>query len=203
MSPDKSDRSDEGRQLSPEQELAIAEKWTNTSAVPSSGAMKPKPLSALNHFTVPVASVQVLYPNMPRRDAAGPTASLSFLAPEPNPTPGHGLSQHQPLPAAGSCGPAVDRPAPHRPAEAGEGCPAPESRATIAVPDITCLSTSRISCGSSSGHGTDPAGRARPADTHAPAVWRMPGRRPVCRTSPATAGSSAPFSADMSRAVTP
>src|ERR1700754_5338625 len=32
----------------------IAEKWAKTSAPPSSGLMKPKPLSALNHFTVPV-----------------------------------------------------------------------------------------------------------------------------------------------------
>src|SRR5579871_144992 len=35
--------------------MSIAEWWTKTSAVPSSGAMKPKPLSALNHFTVPCA----------------------------------------------------------------------------------------------------------------------------------------------------
>src|SRR5664279_1358026 len=33
----------------------IAEKCANTSAEPSSGAMKPKPLSPLNHLTVPVA----------------------------------------------------------------------------------------------------------------------------------------------------
>ena len=32
----------------------IAEKCANTSLEPSSGVMKPKPLSALNHFTVPV-----------------------------------------------------------------------------------------------------------------------------------------------------
>src|SRR5947209_8058086 len=30
-------------------------KWTNRSRPPSSGVMKPKPLSSLNHFTVPVA----------------------------------------------------------------------------------------------------------------------------------------------------
>jgi hypothetical protein len=36
---------------------------------------------------------------MPRRDLAAPTASLSLPAPELNPTPGHGLLQHQPLPA--------------------------------------------------------------------------------------------------------
>src|SRR5919106_733227 len=33
----------------------MAEKCANTSSLPSSGAMKPKPLSALNHLTVPVA----------------------------------------------------------------------------------------------------------------------------------------------------
>ena len=35
--------------------LAIAEKCANTSALPSSGVMKPNPFSALNHLTVPVA----------------------------------------------------------------------------------------------------------------------------------------------------
>src|SRR3954469_22141141 len=29
--------------------------WTNRSRLPSSGVMKPKPLSSLNHLTVPVA----------------------------------------------------------------------------------------------------------------------------------------------------
>jgi hypothetical protein len=33
----------------------MALKWTKTSLDPSEGAMKPKPLSSLNHFTVPVA----------------------------------------------------------------------------------------------------------------------------------------------------
>src|SRR6266478_500066 len=33
-----------------------AEMWTNTSFPPPSRAMKPKPFSALNHFTVPVSS---------------------------------------------------------------------------------------------------------------------------------------------------
>src|SRR3546814_10840548 len=32
-----------------------AEIWTKTSAEPSSGWMKPKPLVELNHFTVPLA----------------------------------------------------------------------------------------------------------------------------------------------------
>jgi hypothetical protein len=31
------------------------EKWAKTSGVPSSGVMNPKPLVALNHFTVPAA----------------------------------------------------------------------------------------------------------------------------------------------------
>src|SRR5215218_3159649 len=35
----------------------IAEWWTNRSLPWSSGVMKPKPLSSLNHFTVPVAMV--------------------------------------------------------------------------------------------------------------------------------------------------
>ncbi|MEH7876270.1 hypothetical protein V7799_00610 [Rhizobium laguerreae] len=34
---------------------STAEIWTNTSALPSSGSMNPKPFVALNHFTVPVA----------------------------------------------------------------------------------------------------------------------------------------------------
>src|SRR5918994_2807250 len=42
----------------------MAEKWTKTSAPPPSWAMKPKPFSPLNHFTVPCAmyesSLQVL-----------------------------------------------------------------------------------------------------------------------------------------------
>ena len=33
----------------------MLEKWTNRSFPPSSGVMKPKPFSSLNHFTVPVA----------------------------------------------------------------------------------------------------------------------------------------------------
>src|SRR3954453_10633728 len=37
--------------------------WTNRSRLPSSGVMKPKPFSSLNHFTVPVG--MVLYPSSP------------------------------------------------------------------------------------------------------------------------------------------
>src|SRR3954469_568512 len=33
----------------------MPEKWTKRSRSPSSGVMKPKPFSSLNHFTVPVA----------------------------------------------------------------------------------------------------------------------------------------------------
>src|SRR5437763_5234237 len=33
----------------------MPEKWTKRSRPPSSGVMKPKPLSSLNHLTVPVA----------------------------------------------------------------------------------------------------------------------------------------------------
>ena len=36
--------------------LALMAVWcAKTSALPSSGAMNPKPLASLNHFTVPVA----------------------------------------------------------------------------------------------------------------------------------------------------
>jgi hypothetical protein len=46
-----------------------AEMWTNTSFPPSSRAMKPKPLSALNHFTVPVSSTGISEDGPP--DVAG------------------------------------------------------------------------------------------------------------------------------------
>src|SRR3954452_6583 len=39
---------------------AIPEKWTNASFPPSSGVMKPKPFSSLNHFTTPVAMTALL-----------------------------------------------------------------------------------------------------------------------------------------------
>src|SRR5206468_6288709 len=38
----------------------MAEKWTKTSALLSDGAMKPNPLSALNHLTVPCAILAFL-----------------------------------------------------------------------------------------------------------------------------------------------
>src|SRR5260370_2500516 len=73
----------------------MAEKWTNTSAVPSSGAMKPKPLSALNHFTVPVAISSSPLSVMLRRDLAAPTGRLPRPGSGTGPCPGHGLPQHQ------------------------------------------------------------------------------------------------------------
>ena len=39
----------------PKATAADLEKWTKTSFDPSSGVIKPKPLSPLNHFTVPCA----------------------------------------------------------------------------------------------------------------------------------------------------
>ncbi|GAA0423955.1 hypothetical protein Aca07nite_22550 [Actinoplanes capillaceus] len=52
----------------------MAEKWTNTSAPPPSTVMKPKPLSALNHFTVPCAMLNSPSENAgpPNRGSAGP-----------------------------------------------------------------------------------------------------------------------------------
>src|SRR5260221_6498674 len=99
--------------------------------------MKPKPLSALNHFTVPVAMCSSPLSVMPRRDLAAPTASLPVLAPEPGPGPGHGLPQRQladndvlhcaartarsaSVPAA-RIGPAGDQPVPGEPAAASSG----------------------------------------------------------------------------------
>src|SRR5437588_9816360 len=35
--------------------------WTNRSLSPSSGVMKPNPLSSLNHFTVPVGMWELLH----------------------------------------------------------------------------------------------------------------------------------------------
>src|SRR5258707_439195 len=58
----------------------MAEKWTNTSALPSSGAMKPKPLLELNHFTVPVAIdlVPCLCPTASiRREPSGTSTALA------------------------------------------------------------------------------------------------------------------------------
>src|ERR1700712_1624289 len=46
----------------------MAEKWTKTSALPSDGAMKPNPLSALNHLTVPCAILAFLPGGAPPLD---------------------------------------------------------------------------------------------------------------------------------------
>src|SRR3954451_19588285 len=46
----------------------MAEKWTKTSALPSDGAMNPKPLSALNHLTVPCAILAFLPGGAPPLD---------------------------------------------------------------------------------------------------------------------------------------
>src|SRR5208282_2785100 len=50
----------------------MAEWWTNRSLDSSSGVMKPKPLSSLNHFTVPVAMVVLL-----RLDSPAPRGALT------------------------------------------------------------------------------------------------------------------------------
>src|SRR5690349_6617205 len=50
----------------------MAEKWTKTSSPPESGAMKPKPFSALNHLTVPEAMSDPL--SCSRVGATGPFA---------------------------------------------------------------------------------------------------------------------------------
>src|SRR4051794_3355085 len=68
---------------------AIPEKWTNASFPPSSGVMKPKPFSSLNHFTTPVAMTALLHvqacvrvlPALPSRippcrHRGGPTAQV-------------------------------------------------------------------------------------------------------------------------------
>src|SRR5947209_2315925 len=79
-------------------------KWTNRSRPPSSGVMKPKPLSSLNHLTVPVA---MNFPSptafgrfgwLPRApNNAGTVASSASSVPEQPPRaldrviPGHDL----------------------------------------------------------------------------------------------------------------
>jgi hypothetical protein len=53
----------------------IAEKWAKTSPARSSGVMNPKPLSALNHLTVPVVTSSPLGP-FPVRAAQTRVAEL-------------------------------------------------------------------------------------------------------------------------------
>src|SRR5258707_11845617 len=68
--------------------MSIAEWWTKTSAVPSSGAMKPKPLSGLNHFTVPCAICAVSFKDeLQARAVARASCWLPAIGrkdPEPN-----------------------------------------------------------------------------------------------------------------------
>src|SRR5688500_4509688 len=54
-------------------------KWTKRSRPPSSGVMKPKPLSSLNHLTVPVPTDR---PRLPTT----PGAALDLHRPAPVPT---------------------------------------------------------------------------------------------------------------------
>src|SRR5438067_13519859 len=57
-------------------------KWTNRSRPPSSGVMKPKPLSSLNHLTVPVAI------NFPSATAFGRFGWLASTRPTREPYQG-------------------------------------------------------------------------------------------------------------------
>ena len=62
--------------------------WTNAPFPPSSLAMKPKPLSTLNHFTVPVSSTDVSEDGPPDvgdrtlalRDVTGAAVLVSTLS---------------------------------------------------------------------------------------------------------------------------
>src|SRR5919206_991857 len=61
----------------------MAEKWTNTSGPPPSTEMKPKPFSALNHFTTPCAmcspksdAVEAAASTVPAARLRGPRAPL-------------------------------------------------------------------------------------------------------------------------------
>src|SRR5690349_11745476 len=69
--------------MEPRLERSTAEMWTNTSAPPSSGWMKPKPLVSLNHFTVPVAIVY--FPFRDRCDRANRGNSSKFVEIEGRP----------------------------------------------------------------------------------------------------------------------
>src|SRR3954468_11132530 len=53
----------------------MPEWWTNRSRLPSSGVMKPNPLSSLNHFTVPVAMQPILRTSSLHRVSPGLTAA--------------------------------------------------------------------------------------------------------------------------------
>src|SRR4051794_18760838 len=64
---------------------AIAEKCTNASLPPSSGVMKPKPFSSLNHFTTPVAiSTALLIDPACARGTAFPHTTIAAWAGGPD-----------------------------------------------------------------------------------------------------------------------
>src|SRR6056297_3711019 len=62
---------------------STAEMWTNTSLPPPSGAMKPKPLVVLNHFTVPVAMCPELLLYAARGSAAARLVVVQDRVTEP------------------------------------------------------------------------------------------------------------------------
>src|SRR3954452_16845395 len=64
------------RKPSPE----IPEKWTKASFPPSSGVMKPKPFSSLNHLTTPVA-IQHLLTAGSMREGCCPALPSRMLRP--------------------------------------------------------------------------------------------------------------------------
>src|SRR6266516_6926150 len=59
----------------------MAEKWTNTSAPPPSGEMKPKPFSLLNHFTVPCVILVFPFVRRGRAPCATPAIALPHVEP--------------------------------------------------------------------------------------------------------------------------
>src|SRR3954469_2377601 len=71
----------------------MALKCTNTSALPSSGVMKPKPFSELNHFTVPVATA-----DSPFLSPSGPPCCPSRRRRDP-PVEGTARSEPRSLPS--------------------------------------------------------------------------------------------------------
>jgi hypothetical protein len=126
----------------------------NTSAVPSSRAMKPKPLSASSHFTVPVAISSSPLFAKPRGDLAAPGASLPVLAAEPE-SSGRGLPQHQP----------PRRPNTARPRQ----CPAPSSPEMPVVAPQSLTTAARRPSRPSVGHR--PSGPGPVTTWDRPACW--------------------------------
>src|SRR3954464_8190467 len=81
---------------------AIPEKWTNASLPPSSGVMKPKPFSSLNHFTTPVAIQHLLTLYLyARGGAAGHCLPACSTALGGGPTPGLYQARRRPPSARG------------------------------------------------------------------------------------------------------